>query len=352
MGVEAAEEGGVFGAGFFEAVVGELFDVAVGDVGEGLGGGAGVGGGHVRDAVMDDAFFDVGGMGVGGGPAGFGAATLIDGDIDEDAAGTHAAKHFAVDEFGGFGAGNEDGADEEVDVREEVHEVGFAGVKGVGGVEGDIEEAHAFEVDFEDGDIRAEAGGHAGGVDAGDAAAEDDDFAWQDAGDAAEENAAAAIVFGEVISADDDGHAAGDFGHRFEEREAAFDVDGFVGDGGDLGIEQALGEWFAGGEVEVGEEDLAGAQEGNFAGLRFFDFYDEVGFGEDLLVGGDDLGAGAGVVGVGITGACAGVGFDEDAVAAFDELIGGGGKQRDAEFLIFDFLGHPDEHGRKVSGKR
>jgi hypothetical protein len=68
LGVEAAEEGGVFGAGFFEAVVGELFDVAVGDVGEGLGGGTGVGGGHVRDAVMDDTFFDVGGMGVGGGP--------------------------------------------------------------------------------------------------------------------------------------------------------------------------------------------------------------------------------------------------------------------------------------------
>ena len=90
---------------------------------------------------------------------------MIDSDINEDASRTHTAKHGAGDEFGGFGSGNEDGSDEEIDVGEKFVEMGLIGKEGVSGVHGNIEKAHAFEVDLEDGDISAEACGHAGGID-------------------------------------------------------------------------------------------------------------------------------------------------------------------------------------------
>ena len=102
---------------------------------------------------------------MGGGARCFGATALIDSDIDEDTSRSHTAKHGPGNELGGFGSGNEDGSDEEIDVGEKFVEVGLIRKEGVGGVHGDIEKAHAFEVDLEDGDIGAEACGHAGGVD-------------------------------------------------------------------------------------------------------------------------------------------------------------------------------------------
>jgi len=43
--------------------------------------------------------------------------------------------------------------------------VGLIGKEGVGGMHRNIEKAHPLEVDLEDGDIGAEACGHAGGID-------------------------------------------------------------------------------------------------------------------------------------------------------------------------------------------
>ena len=129
-----------------------------------MGSGSGVSTWHIGDAVVKDAFFDVDGVVVGGRARGFGATALIDSDINENTSRAHAAEHGAGDELGGFGPGNEDGSDEEIDVGEKFVEVGLIRKEGVGGVHGDIEKAHAFEVDLEDGDIGAEACGHAGGV--------------------------------------------------------------------------------------------------------------------------------------------------------------------------------------------
>ena len=130
-----------------------------------MGSGSGVSTWHIGDAVVEDAFFDVDRVVVGSGPRCFGTTSLIDGDIDEDASWSHAAKHGAGDELGGFGSWNEDGSDEEIDIGEKFVEVGLIGKKGVSGMHRNIEKAHAFEVDLEDGDIGAEACGHAGGVD-------------------------------------------------------------------------------------------------------------------------------------------------------------------------------------------
>ena len=130
-----------------------------------MGSGSGVSTWHVGDAVVEDPFLDVDGIIVGGGARCFGATALIDSDIDEDASRAHTAKHGAGDELGGFGSWNEDGPDEEINVGEKFVEVGLIGKKGVSGMHRNIEKAHAFEVDLEDGDIGAEACGHAGGVD-------------------------------------------------------------------------------------------------------------------------------------------------------------------------------------------
>ena len=160
----AREESGLALGGKGQPVVGDEFDERVGNVGEGLGGGSGISPWHVGDAVVEDAFFDVDGIIVGGGARCFGATALIDSDINEDASRAHTAKHGAGDELGGFGSWNENGPDKEIDVREKFVEVGLIRKEGVGGVHGDIEKAHTFEVDLEDGDIGAEACGHAGGV--------------------------------------------------------------------------------------------------------------------------------------------------------------------------------------------
>ncbi len=148
-----------------EAVVGDEFDERVGNVGQGLGSSSSISAWHVGDAVVEDPFFDINGVVVGGGAGCFGATALIDSDVDENASGAHTAKHGTGDELGGFGSWNKDSSDEEIDVREKFVEVGLIRKKGGGGVHGDIEKAHAFEVDLEDGDIGAEACGHAGGID-------------------------------------------------------------------------------------------------------------------------------------------------------------------------------------------
>ncbi len=130
-----------------------------------MGSGSGVSAWHIGDAVVKDAFFDVDGVVVGSGPRGFGATALIDSDIDEDTSRAHTAKHGAGDELGGFGSWNKDSSDEEIDVGKKFVEVGLIRKEGVGGMHRNIEKAHAFEVDLEDGDIGAEACGHAGGID-------------------------------------------------------------------------------------------------------------------------------------------------------------------------------------------
>ena len=209
VALEAVHAAGEFGAelaGFGKPAFGNEVDVAVGDIRQGLGGGAAVGTGHIGDTIMDHAFLDIRRMVVSGGPGGFGAAALVHRDVHEHTPSGHELEHFAGDEFGCFGSGDEHGADDEVGLGEQGGKTGFAGIEGVGGLHGDVEVAHTLHVHFEDGDVGAEAGGHAGGVDAGGAAAEDYDFSWQDSRHSAEQHAASALVAGQVVGTDKNGH--------------------------------------------------------------------------------------------------------------------------------------------------
>jgi len=337
-------------AGAGESLVGNQLHKRIGHVSEGLGGGAGVGPGHVGDAVVDHALLDVGGLVVGGGTGGFGAAALVDGDVHKNAARAHPFEHRAVDQLGGFGTGYEDGPDEKIDMREKLIEMRLVGEKGVGGVHGDIEETHPLQIHFQDGDVGTEAGGHAGGIDAGGPAPDDDNAAGQNPRDAAQENAAPAAVFGEEVSPDNHGHAAGDFRHGFEQRKAAALGDHLVGDGGDAGGHERLGLLEVGGQVEIGEENLVFTKEAVFGGEGFLHLDDQIGR-EGVGMVGDQLGAGLLVLLVGIAGADAGVFFHDHLVPALDELVGGGGKQGDTCFLRFDLLGHTNDHGNSLHGE-
>ena len=55
------------------------------------------------------------------------------------------------------------------------------------------------------------------------------------------------------------------------------ELDCFVGDGGGAGLDQGLADSGVGGEVQVGEEHLIGAEEGEFLHLGFLDLDHEVG---------------------------------------------------------------------------
>src|SRR5699024_8257231 len=137
-------------------------------------------------------------------PGGFSAAALVHRDVHEDTAARHEAEHLAGDELGGLGTRNEDGTDNQIHTGEQVGQVRLVRVNGVR-AHGDVEEAHALEIHREDGDVRADAGGHAGGSHAGSATAEDNDAAGCDTGHAAKQRTAATAVFREVIGADDGG---------------------------------------------------------------------------------------------------------------------------------------------------
>ena len=70
-------------------------------------------------------------------------------------------------------------------------------------------------------DVGAQAGGHLRGIDADDAAAEDQHLGRRHAGHAAEQDAAAAVHLLEVLGALLHRHPARHLGHRREQRQLA-----------------------------------------------------------------------------------------------------------------------------------
>ena len=185
-----------------------------------------------------------------------------------------------------------------------------------------VEVAQAVHVDVEDGDVGVEAGGDLGRVRADDAAAEDRDVRRRHARHAAQQDAAAHLRPLQKLGALLNAHPAGHFAHRREQRQAALVVgQRFVGDARRAAGEHRFGQLAIGGEVEIGEEHLALADQLQFAGLRLLDFHDQVGPGEDLLGPADQLGARPQIIVIRQAGAEAGARFDQHLVPAADELL-------------------------------
>src|SRR6185437_12829928 len=258
----------------------------------------------------------------------------------------HAGHHGGTDDLGRAGARNQHRTDDEVGLGD-----GFADGGGVGREREDaaaeqvIQLAQAGGAAVGDGHHGAGADRHLGGVGADDAAAEDEHARGRHAGHAAEQQAAAAVAALQVLGSHLHGQAPGHLAHGFEQRQAAARAfDGFVADGGDLALQQLFGQIGQRGEMEVGEQQQAGAEEAVLGLDRRLDLAGHLGAAPELLGGGDEFGALAAVLGVIEVGIVAGAVLDQHGMAEADQLADASGHQADAGFMILQFAGNADDH--------
>ena len=109
--------------------------------------------------------------------------------------------------------------------------------------------------------------------------------------------------------------------------------------------EHRLGQLFARGEVEVGEQDLAFADQAVLGCERLLDLDDHLGLPVDLGRRVDDLRADGRVLLVLDPRAEAAATLDQHGVAGFDELHHHRRDGADAVLLGFDLCGYADDHG-------
>ena len=120
----------------------------------------------------------------------------------------------------------------------------------------------------------------------------------------------------------------------------------FIGDAGRARLHQPFGLRLVGGEVEVGEQDVARLEHRDFLRLRLLDLHDHVGaWRTPSAAVGQDRRAGLFIGAVGEIDADAGLGLDEHLMAGGDQLGDRGRGQADPIFVVLDFLRHTDAHG-------
>ena len=328
------------------ALVGNGQREGQGDVVERVGGGAGNAARHVGDTVMDDAVDHVGRLRMGGGLGRFGTAALVDCDVDQHRTRLPVLQHRLGHQLRGRSARDQHAADHEVGRGAFLFHRTLGGIDRLdAGAEAGDQLFHAIGVLLEDGHVGAHAERHHGGIGANDATAEDDDLARRHAGNAAQQHAEAALCLFKAMRAGLHRHAARDLAHRRQQRQAAAGRgDGLVGDAHRTGRDEVLGLLGIGCQVEVGVEDLAGAQHLALDGLRLLHLHDHVGLGEDFRRRGDDLGAGRSVVRVRCADARTGIGLHPDLVAVAHGFLHRSGRHAHAVFVILDLFWNADEH--------
>ena len=96
--------------------------------------------------------------------------------------------------------------------------------------------------------------------------------------------------------------------------------------------------------MQVGVEDLTGAQPLDLDRLRLLDLDDHVSAGEDLIGGVHELRTGGQVLCIGKRRTLACRLLDEYRVAVRHELARAAGRHADAELVVLDLLGHSNDH--------
>ena len=164
---------------------------------------------------------------------------------------------------------------------------------------------------------------------------------------AAEQQAAPAMGFLKVGGAGLHRHATGHFAHRRQQGQATTGTgDGFVGNAGRAGLHQCFRLLGIGREVQVGVEDLSGAQHRALHRLRLLDLHDHLGTRKDFRRRRNHFGTGCHVLGIGQVDRGAGVVMHQHLVAVRREFTHAGRRQANAVFVVLDFLGYADEHVR------
>ena len=306
----------------------------------------GHGAGHVRHAVEDTAVHREGGIRVGRRTRVFEASALVDGDVDEHAAGPHARHHVVRHELRRLRAGDEHRADHEVGVDDGAVQVERVGCRGLDApLEVVVEVPQALDVGVEDRDVGAHADGDHRGVGAGDAAADDGDARGARAGHARHQQPQPAGGAHQRRRADGRREAAGDLGHRREERQAAAgELHGLVGDRGDAVRDEPIGERAVGGEVQVGEEHEVVTEVAVFARDRLLDLEQQLGARPHLGGVVEERRPGGLVLGIRHGGAEARPALHEDLMARCDQVVNARGRQRHAVLVVLHFGGDADPH--------
>ena len=343
-----------------EPFAGDPPDPRESDIAEGAGAGASNGSGHICDAVVDDTVDDIGGVGMCCGSGGFEAAALVDADIDNDRSGFHQFKVFCGHEPRSPGAGDQYAADDKVCAAELFADIVAVAEQGVDvGGHDIVEVTQAFEVDIEDNDVGLETSCNAGGVFANDAAAKDGDVGWLDPGDSTEQDTAAFLGAFEEFGALLNTHASSNLAHGSQQWQVvATAAKRFVRYGSDTGLEQATGEVFVGGEVEVGEDDLSASQERPFGGKRLLDLDDQISGSEDFGVRTEQGGSAGGVIVVCDAASEASTAFDEHLMAVAYQFFNAAREHGDAVLVRFNFPWQTDVHsetsvrGQSIDGIR
>ena len=250
-----------------------------------------------------------------------------------------------VTSFGASAPGNEDGADDDVRVRNRLldleargHEERHAGAEHL------LQLAHPVDRALDDRDARAEPECDHRRVVADHPAPDDDDLARGDARHAAEQQAPAAQRLLEEVGAGLRREPPRDLAHRSKQRQRAVgSLDGFVRDGGDPALDQCAREVLVGREVKVGEENEAVAEPVVLRGHRLLHLQQELDVAPDVLDR-HELDALGLVRRVREGAPLPGAALDEHVVPTLDELASTGRRQRDAVFVGLDLLGDADPH--------
>ena len=104
--------------------------------------------------------------------------------------------------------------------------------------------------------------------------------------------------------------------------------------------------------MQIGEQEVMGLEQGDFGGLRFLDFHDQLGSGEDRFRPVHQLRADGLIERV--REACTGAGtpLDEDPIAAFHQFRHRARGHAHPVFLRLDFLGNANVHGGTLARLR
>ena len=167
---------------------------------------------------------------------------------------------------------------------------------------------------------------------------------------AAQQHASPAGVPLQEVGADLGRHAAGHLGHRRQERQAAVvDLDGLVGDAGDIGVEQRGCHLGVGRQVQVGEEHLAGPEEPVLGRLRFLDLAHQVRSTPHRCRVGHDLGAGRAELFVRDGRVRPGPGLHQHRHVPVGQLPDSVGCDRHPVLVVLHLGGHADGQVRRSS---
>ena len=146
------------------------------------------------------------------------------------------------------------------------------------------------------------------------------------------------------MASDLHGQTAGNLGHGGQQRQGPALLDGLVGDGGDAGVDERLGQFRLGGQVQVREQDQALAEAVVFGLDRFLDLQHHVGAAPNVVGLGDDLGTGDRVFLIRDAGAQASAALNENLVAVGAEFVDARCRDGDAELVVLDLFGYTDDH--------